>query len=127
MRFRCNNCFVAARPSLAERLACIFEADLPVCPRCQAANCVELALVHLLVPDQKGPIYDPSGRLHVACEPKRDALARHRFDDYAATQDPRAVTCPSCMGTPAYEQLLTLIAPKVALERRIAREGGCCG
>lgn len=59
----------------------------------------ELVDIHYIVMSQQGPILGSMGRQHVACEPKRDALAMHAHDPYCATDDPRIVTCPSCRGT----------------------------
>lgn len=70
--------------------------------------------VHFMVLHEHGPITGQWGRQYVACEPRRDALAKHPEDMYAATDDPRAVTCPSCKGTKQFKELAKLF-PEIAL------------
>jgi hypothetical protein len=111
-RYRCVNC--APRPR-----GFVFEADKPECPRCGAKNELmltpmtlsgfakitrvqELEDIHLLVEDIAGPIPDGNTRRYVACQPERDELARNKLDRFHASTDPRAVTCRSCMTTPAF-------------------------
>jgi hypothetical protein len=121
MRFRCCKCFPPP-------LSLFFENDTGQCPKCGAAGPMSIAIitdVHLIVFDAKGPIGGPSGRQLVACQPKREQLAMHKFDTFAASDDPRAVTCRSCMGTPAYRELARAYAE---LLRPTGQEGatGCC-
>lgn len=114
-RYRCVKC--APRPR-----GFLFESDKPECPRCGAKNELmltpmtlsgfaritqvqELVDVHLLVEDIAGPIPDGNVRKYVACQKERDELARNKFDQFHASSDPRAVTCRSCMTTPAYEAI----------------------
>lgn len=81
--------------------------------------------VHFLVPDMAGAILGKNGfRFRVACEPLRDALALHRQDTYTASGDPRAVTCRSCQGTPAWQGVASLVAE---LKHALITGEGCCG
>jgi hypothetical protein len=105
-----------------------FEGDRPLCPKCGAGMpaVVELVPVHFLYGDPLGPIEGVHGlRYKVACEPTREVLARHIGDEYAATGDPRAVTCLSCLTTPQYRRAAVLI--KELRQAMIAAEPGCCG
>lgn len=126
MRFRCYNCR-DLRPGRIGQFR-EFEADRAGCPKCGAGEpaVLELTDVHFLVPGPDGPLTGLAGlRWKVGCEPGREALALHLLDTYAATHDPRAVTCPSCRGLPAWRQ--------AAGAFRELRQGlaiidpGCCG
>ena len=100
MRFRCRNNACGRLPQ-----GFVFEGDLPQCPKCGTGrHVVPIVDVHFIVIGS-GPIYGAAGFQHVACEPKRDGLALHPHDEYAATDDPRAVTCRSCRGTPAWRDM----------------------
>jgi len=117
-RFRCVKCLPPPR-------GFEFEADYPQCPQCGGVmQLLRLIDVHLIVMSQAGPILGIEGRQHVACQPKRDGLARHPADTFAATPDPREVTCPSCKGTPAYRDMAKLFPEIEAVERmdRAAKE-----
>jgi len=122
-RFRCYNCKpvrFAVRPE--------FEADKPLCPKCGASEpaVIELTPVHFLYGDPMGPIEGRNGlRYKVACQPGREVLATHVGDTYAATGDPRAVTCPSCLGTPQYKRAASFI--KELRHAMIQGDPGCCG
>lgn len=106
MRYRCYRCRdlrPGARPGDYRE----FEADRPCCPLCGAGEpaVVELADVHFLVLDPKGPIPGFGGfRWRLGCMPKRDHMAEHEGDTFCCSQDPRAVTCPSCKGLPQWQQ-----------------------
>lgn len=121
MRWRCHAC-------AAGNLYLEWEGD-PQCPRCGRAYLpgqpmvVALTDVHLVVMDPQGPIWGGQGRQRIACQPKRDVLARHNLDLFSATDDPRVVTCPSCKGTPDYEALSALY-PEIALAEAIRRNAG---
>lgn len=85
----------------------IFESDTGVCPRCKKSGPMSVAPlvdVHLLVPDESGPIFG-AVRARVACQPRRDHLAAHGYDTFSATDEFQAVTCPSCKGTKAYQDM----------------------
>lgn len=130
MRFRCIHCGPPmGSPGWQDGF--LFEADEMQCPKCGRAGPSAIAPVqdvHLLVPDLKGPIQGMEQRLMVACEPRRDVLARHRHDLYAATADVLAVTCRSCKGTEAYKALAA-VHPELALRDRIQARltSECCG
>ncbi|MDE2097164.1 MAG: hypothetical protein KGL39_07950 [Patescibacteria group bacterium] len=83
----------------------IFESDSGQCPHCGAEGThavFELVYVHFIVMGS-GPIFGAHGKQHVACEPNRDGLSIRPGDCYAASEDPRATTCPGCMGTKAWQ------------------------
>jgi hypothetical protein len=105
-RFRCIKC---ARPPRGREFG---RDDLvPVCDQCGAMGSpwvFELTDVHLVALDPKGPLEGAMGRQLVACQPSREYLALHAHDDFAATDDPRVVTCPRCKGTDAYKQRASL-------------------
>jgi hypothetical protein len=126
MRFRCYSCpgdHLSRRPE--------FEGDPGAarCPKCGAGDpaIIPLVDVHFIVLDAKGPIAGLHGlRQYVACQPQRHYLAAHVHDDFAATDVPAAVTCPSCQGTPAWKTA-------AALDKQFLRQiqieqsaGGCC-
>lgn len=100
--FRCTNPLCGRMPK-----GFVFEADKPVCPKCNQQNpagafgpfVFELTVVHLLVPHPQGPILGHHSRLYVACQPKRDALARNNKEDWHATADPRVANCSMCLTT----------------------------
>lgn len=128
-RFRCLHCTPPpdAPPS---RDGFLFEADKPVCPRCGRFGPMVLPIidVHFLVEDPHGPILGQSARYRVACEPKRDGLALHIHDQYAASGDVRAVTCRSCKATQAFVEqsaFLPLLAQLDEAQKRMQRD--CCG
>lgn len=106
-RFRCFQC-----PPHDDLPAVLreFEADRPLCPRCGGSGLAVLKLVdvHLVYADEAGPIRGKFGRYRVACEPNRPVLSRHQHDEYAATGEPRAVTCRRCLRTPQWEELVKL-------------------
>lgn len=121
-----------------------FEADEPGrCPRCGRQGMpyvVPLTDVHFLAVDNAGPLAGHSGtRYRQACKPKRDTLAPNvnieeepftRGHEYAATNEPWAVTCPSCMATSAFRVAAAQVPGLTQeLERRSAIQvmgGGCC-
>ena len=108
MRFRCRAC--GPLPAGLEWEATGNEQ----CPKCGRSTRThpyvvhELTDVHFIVRHADGPILGNSGRLFVACERKRDALARHMADSYAASDDPRAVTCPACKRTREFLEMARL-------------------
>jgi hypothetical protein len=104
------------------------EDGWPLCCAADAPEQIhELVDIHLIVMDPRGPILGSQGRQHVACEPKRDGLALHRHDQYAATDDARIVTCPSCQGTAVWKQIAEFLAKQDKAwardYRRIQQEG----
>jgi hypothetical protein len=124
-KFRCYHC---KHPSRRPGRYHEFEADKPLCPKCGAGEPAVLQLVgvHFLYGDRMGPIEGRHGlRYRVACEPSREILAAHLADDYAASGDPRAVTCPSCLTTPHYRRAASII--KELRQMMLAAEPGCCG
>lgn len=123
MRYRCYRCPCPKRPGEF----CEFDADAPSCPKCGAGEpaVLELVAVHMLLPDPAGPIGGGMhGRWRVGCQPRRDALATHPGDTFAASPDARAVTCPSCRGLPAYAEQARKI--KELQNSFGIAEGGCC-
>jgi hypothetical protein len=129
MRFRCLHCTRdPGEPGAREGF--LFESDKPVCPRCGKFGPMILPIVdvHFLAEDPAGPILGQSARYRVACEPKRDGLAMHAHDTYAATGDVRAVTCRSCKATQAFVEQSAFL-PELAhldeIQKRMARD--CCG
>lgn len=99
-RFRCVTARCGTAPTGFE-----FEADRAQCPKCGTVNVIPLIDVHFLAPDPGGPIIGIHGRYKVACEPKRDGLALHVHDDYAATVEAPAVTCRSCRKTKGWRDM----------------------
>lgn len=113
MRFRCNSC--GELPYLFE-----FEADTPTCPLCGRNGpplIARLADVHFMVLGS-GHIRGPAGRQHVACQPQRQHLGLTHEEQFSASDDPRAVTCRSCKGTKAYQELAKLF-PEIELRERM--------
>lgn len=126
MRFRCYAC----RLPLPGNQFREFESDRPSCPGCGAGEqaVVELEDVHFLVLDPRGPVAGRDGRYRVGCEPKREQLALDTHDTYAATGDPRAVTCPSCKGLPEWKAAARAVAARDKVYRKLlSQEPGCCG
>jgi hypothetical protein len=123
-RYRCYQCKdPRRRPGVHHE----FEGDRPLCPKCGAGEpaVLELTPVHFLFGAPDGPIEGKNGlRYRAACEPGREVLAVHALDQYAATGDPRAVTCPSCMGTPAYKRAAGFVKE---LRGVMIQGDGCCG
>jgi len=114
-RFRCNR-HTCGRPPQGH----IFENDAGQCPKCGAlaAPAVhELVDVHFVVMGQ-GPILGPHGPSHIACQPQREHMALHPSDAFAASDVPTAVTCPSCLATPAFQEIVQALFP--ALHRELA-------
>src|ERR1700733_6354995 len=98
-RYRCIRCKPMPRGFL-------FENDSGECPTCGASGfhyVHQITDVHLVVFSAKGPIRGQSGRQLIACQPGREQMALHKYEEFAATDDPRAVTCRSCRGTEAYK------------------------
>ena len=130
MRYRCIHCGPPmGSPGWQDGF--LFEADKMECPKCGRFGPSAIAPiqdVHLLVPVARGPILGMSERLCVACDKRRDVLARHAADLYAASVDVRAVTCRSCRGTPEY-QALAAQYPELAEAERIQKaiQTDCCG
>jgi hypothetical protein len=124
MRYRCHNCpsrFVGGLRCYHE-----FDADEPACDKCGSVTAVfEIESVHFLIPDPAGPIFSQKGRYRLACEPRREVLALPG-EDYHATAEARAVTCPSCMGVEEWRQTAGR-DPVMREKLRAIREGrDCC-
>lgn len=123
--FRCYHC-QDLRPGLVGMYK-EFEADRPLCPHCNATGqgVVRLVPVHFLLPDAKGPILsDGATRWKIGCMPKREHLAVSTADEFSATGDPRAVTCLSCKGLPAWREQAMLF-PEIT--HQLVLDDGCCG
>ncbi len=121
MRCRCYRCQLRPGEFLE------FEADRLACPKCGAGEAVviELADVHWLMPDPAGPHEGSDGvRRAVGCDRKRDVLALGTLDHFAASPDPRAVTCPRCQGLEAWRQAAALFREMRGV---LAGLKGCCG
>lgn len=80
----------------------IFEVtESPVrCPKCHA-NAPPMvglkALIHALIPDEKGPISGHGGlRYRIGCDSKRAYLATATNQE-AVTSDINSVNCPGCL------------------------------
>ncbi len=123
-RWRCYDCGFGA-----QFLEWVGDGECPKCgrkfggPGKSRAGVQPLTDVHLVTFADDGPVLGLHGRLVVACQPKRDGLALYPGDDYAATDDPRAVTCPSCRGTPAWKALAEQF-PEIMLEETLRRSRG---
>lgn len=125
MRYRCYNC-KDLRPGRYGEFK-EFEADRPLCPHCGATTpaVVRLVDVHFMIADRMGNHPGVNGlRFRVGCQPKREYLAASEQDDFSATGDPTAVTCPSCMGLPEYRALARQM---LELRPLIDPDSGCCG
>ena len=113
-RYRCNNPACGQPPRGLE-----FEGRDGQCPRCgrqhrpghAASGVVELCDVHFQVYHSAGAQDGWAGRFYVACEPKRDCLAPNPFLHYAASDDPRAVTCPACLRTKEWREMCRALFP----------------
>jgi len=95
-----------------------FTSDIPKCPRCtcEGPPTIQLrTLIHLLVPDPKGPILGAVQRWKFACDPKREHLALEDNME-AATDNVHAANCPGCLET---ANKLSIVD---ALGRRISRQ-----
>lgn len=99
--FRCRN--ESCAENLGPHPEFDFEADLPVCPKCQADGrqepgaVTERACIHYLVNDAAGPIRTANGRRLVACRPGMKQFPPH------ATGHHSAVTCPECKKTAVFQ------------------------
>lgn len=94
----CNNVGCSETPGVFEFL---FVSDEPKCPKCGAGSTdqppVRLrTLIHLIVPDVKGPIPGMYSRWRMLCDPKRDYLATGSNHE-AASDSIHAVNCPECL------------------------------
>lgn len=75
-----------------------FEADEPICPKCQAAGypyVQKRILVHLLVSDPEGLILGASGPLSILCDSGRGFIATYHNGE-AGTGETAPVNCPGC-------------------------------
>lgn len=121
MRWRCHACGSGTR-------YLEWEGD-GQCPRCGrgyvpgAGQVAPLTDVHLVVMAEDGPIWGGEGRQRVACQPRRDYLATTVDDFFAASDDPRAVTCPACRATREYQGMAALF-PEIAIEEGVRRSIG---
>jgi hypothetical protein len=102
------------------------ETGVGQCPQCGAKHGEGFAVyplidIHFMVLGE-GPIVDSSGRQHVACQPARDGLSQSKLHEYAATLDPRVATCPSCRGTPEWQQAAAWFAETDRLWAKELRE-----
>jgi len=107
MIFRCPHCLISKRPLVAFE----FDSVTGECPRCGKFSSLELVPVHYIILGS-GPLFGQhGGKQHIACQPKRDYLARHEQDMFSATAEARQVTCLECQRTRAWQQ-----AAKFAVE-----------
>ncbi len=105
MRFRCSNVACGLWPRSFE-----FEDNGGECPKCGLKGppgIASLIDVHLVVMNPRGPIMGRMGRQLIACQPNRAYLCRFPSEPFAATDDPRAVTCPKCQRLPAFREVAT--------------------
>ncbi len=75
--------------------------DKQRCPRCTAEgypHVILLALIHLLVPDEKGAIPSSGRRYRLGCDKPREYLATMTNQE-GATGDVRQVNCTECLNT----------------------------
>ena len=123
-RFRCMRC--GQPPQYLE-----FEDDNGEgkCPKCGRKlfdgplTVIPLVTTHFIVMGS-GPIYGAWGHQHIACEPKRDCLARHIHDSFSASDDARIVSCRACQATPAWQEMARFLAETDAAWRvQLARMG----
>ncbi len=104
MRFRCNLC--SEVPRMFE-----WEDNSGACPKCGASGpplVAALVDVHLMVMSRKGPIMGRMGRQYVCCQPERAYLNRHPAEQFFATDDLRAVTCPKCLRSREFAEMAPL-------------------
>src|ERR1700676_4370337 len=121
--FRCNN-RACGRPP--KGFVFCSDAAAPACPRGGKENppgtfgpqLHHLVFIPLVVMHPDGPIWGGEGRQYVACEKKRDGLAKFSGDQYAATDDVRVVNCPSCKTTPIYLALAKMY-PELAVPEAV--------
>ena len=67
---------------------------------------------------------------HVACEPPREYLSLDASDGYSASDVATAVTCPRCMGTPAFQEMVKALFPAYHRELQAKKSNvtvGDCG
>lgn len=88
-----------------------FEFDVEhadvACPKCGATESPMLALltlIHLLVPDERGPILGAAGRFKLLCDPMRPYLATETNLE-AATDQLIAANCPVCLKAAEQQKL----------------------
>lgn len=87
------------------------------CPKCggyKKPMVGLLVLVHLLIPDDAGPIVGKNGRYRLGCNEKRDHLATPSNLE-AATGDPEVANCPICLEA---AKQLGLIKPAWSYKKR---------
>lgn len=101
------------------------------CPRCGRAGPAHIAKlvdVHFVVMDHGGPILGSVGRQYVACQRRRDHLAAHEYDTFAATDEAPVVTCQSCRGTKEWQEAAKKY-PEIAEIDRVQKllHSDCCG
>lgn len=100
MRFRCPFCLISQRPLMPLE----FESVTGECLRCGRFSKLELVPVHYLVLGS-GPLFGQhGGKQRIACQPKRDYLARHEQDMFSATGEAKQVSCPDCQRTREWQE-----------------------
>lgn len=140
MRHRCNHC--GTPPKGFEYEGRNGKAECPKCGRPPGRTVHALTDVHFLVLGLGGPIapsregsehesaqgYHGSKGVFVACQTKRDCLARRTgygpqdVEAFSATDDPRVVTCPACHRTKPWQDMAALF-PELAPILAAAKNG----
>lgn len=120
-RYRCYNCRLQKIGFYRE-----FAKDRPECDHCGAGApaVVELLDIHFLASSSNGPIEGKNGRrFFVCCMPKREYLSVGLHDNFAATGDPRAVTCPICIESEAFKKFVVNVTQYKSI---LINNNGCC-
>jgi hypothetical protein len=121
MRFRCVRCGPMPHGLVFSPVGGSFQC--PKCGRSGPPHVYRLQDVHFIVMHPDGIIYGMQGNQYVACEPKRDGLAQHSHDEYAATDHAPSVTCPACRRTREWRTMMKLF-PDAAVAEEMRRAGG---
>jgi hypothetical protein len=139
MRYRCRHC---GGPKGLEYEDATGTGQCPKCGRPPGRTVHALTDVHFMVLGQGGPIapsregsdhdsaqgYAGTKGLYIACQVKRDCLARRygihpqMVEPFSATDDPRSVTCPACHRTKPWQDMAVLF-PELAPILHAAKHG----
>ncbi len=108
----------------------------PHCPQCSATSpaVITLACTHYMARDENGPFGMPGSRrkFAIACNPAETNLAKLAVTGENASNELRAVNCPDCQNTDAFQAAVEKVKAELQARNEVWQHAhaigkACCG